>query len=46
MRLLLEHNRRGWMTPAARANRKQSLREALQFMSSNMGWCVRAVIQG
>ncbi|HIE5096313.1 NUDIX hydrolase [Stenotrophomonas maltophilia] len=36
-RLLLEHNRSGWMTPAVRANRKQSIQQALQQLSSDLG---------
>lgn len=36
-RLLLEHNRSGWMTPAVRANRKQSIQEALRQLSADLG---------
>ncbi|MCI1119482.1 NUDIX hydrolase [Stenotrophomonas maltophilia] len=41
-RLLLEHNRSGWMTPAVRANRRQSLHEALQQLSSSLAMQVSA----
>ncbi|HID8536170.1 TPA: NUDIX hydrolase [Stenotrophomonas maltophilia] len=36
-RLLLEHNRSGWMTPAVRANRKQSVQEALRQLATELG---------
>lgn len=36
-RLLLQHNRSGWMTPAVRANRKQSIQEALRQLSADLG---------
>ncbi|OBU68348.1 NUDIX hydrolase [Stenotrophomonas maltophilia] len=42
-RLLLERNPSGWMTPAVRANRKQSLQQALRGLAAELGLQISAV---
>ncbi|WP_242107908.1 NUDIX hydrolase [Luteimonas aquatica] len=41
--VLLERNANGWMTPAIRANRRQSVREALDALAAGMGLRIDAV---